>query len=70
MAAFYLHLGPHARYVRACAEEQVASIDSGRIEGGRRPRAGIICVASSIDSLEVLVKASPAKRLFSMIRVC
>jgi radical SAM superfamily enzyme YgiQ (UPF0313 family) len=28
LAALYLHLGPFARYVRACAEEQVASIDS------------------------------------------
>ena len=31
MAALYLHLGPFARYVRACAEEQVASIDSGEM---------------------------------------
>jgi radical SAM superfamily enzyme YgiQ (UPF0313 family) len=29
MAAFYLHVGPFARYVRACAEEQVAWIDRG-----------------------------------------
>ena len=31
MAALYLHLGPFARYVRACAEEQIASIESGEM---------------------------------------
>jgi Domain of unknown function (DUF4070) len=28
-AALYLHLGPFARYVRACTEEQIASTHSG-----------------------------------------
>jgi radical SAM superfamily enzyme YgiQ (UPF0313 family) len=31
VAAFYLHFGPFARYVRACANEQIASIDRGEM---------------------------------------
>jgi hypothetical protein len=31
MAALYLHLGPFSRYVRACVEQQIASIDSSEM---------------------------------------
>jgi radical SAM superfamily enzyme YgiQ (UPF0313 family) len=45
MAALYLHLGPFARYVRACAEKQVESIDTREMrEFGAASRAAVHAV--------------------------